>query len=162
MSQDRRLVVTTPTDRSIAMSRNFKASRELVFRTLVEPELIRRWLLGPDGWSMPVCEVDLKVGGVYRYVWQRDSDGSTMGMGGVYLAIEPPARLEVTEKFDEAWYPGEALVETTLVETGGITTLTTTVLYESKEARDGVLKSDMESGVEVSYDRLEGVLAELA
>lgn len=162
MSQDRRLVVTTPTDRSIAMSREFKASRELVFRTLVEPELIRRWLLGPDGWSMPVCEVDLKVGGVYRYVWQRDSDGTTMGMGGVYLAIEPPARLKVTEKFDEAWYPGEAVVETTLVETGGITTITTTVLYESKEARDGVLKSGMESGVEVSYVRLERVLVELA
>lgn len=158
MSDSRSLVVTTPTDRTIAMSRVFNASRELVFRAHVEPELVRRWLLGPDGWTMPVCEIDLKVGGAYRYVWQRDSDGTTMGIGGVFLAIDPPARLEATEKFDQAWYPGEAVVTTTLVEEGGKTTLTTTVLYESKEARDGVLKSGMESGVAASYDRLEAML----
>jgi len=155
------LKVTTPTDREIAMTRVFDAPRRLVFEALTKPELVQRWLLGPDGWSMPVCEIDLKVGGAYRYVWRRDKDGSEMGMGGVFRDIVPPERLVATEKFDEAWYPGEALTTTVLVEEGGRTTLTTTVRYESREARDGVLKSGMETGVARSYDRLEEVLASM-
>ena len=156
------LQVTTPTDREIAMTRVFDAPRRLVFEALTKPELVRRWLLGPDGWSMPVCEIDLKVGGAYRYVWQRDKDGSEMGMGGVFREVVPSELLVATEKFDQAWYPGEALTTTVLVEEGGRTTLTTTVRYESREARDGVLKSGMESGVARSYDRLEEVLASMA
>jgi len=156
------LQVTTPTDREIAMTRVFDAPRRLVFEALTKPELVRRWLLGPDGWSMPVCEIDLKVGGAYRYVWRRDKDGSEMGMGGVFREVVPSELLVATEKFDQAWYPGEALTTTVLVEEGGRTTLTTTVRYESREARDGVLKSGMESGVARSYDRLEEVLASMA
>jgi len=154
------LKITIPTDREIAMTRVFEAPRHRVFDALTKPELVQRWLLGPDGWSMPVCEIDLKVGGAYRYVWRR-KDGSEMGMGGVFREIVPPERIVATEKFDEAWYPGEALSTTVLAEQGGRTTLTQTVLYESHEARDGVLKSGMESGVEASYDRLEQVLASM-
>jgi len=152
------LQVTT-TDREIAMTRVFDAPRRLVFDALTQPELVKRWLLGPDGWSMPVCEIDLKIGGAYRYVWRRDKDGSEMGMGGVFREIVQPELLIATEKFDEAWYPGEALTITVLVEQDGKTTLTTTVRYESREARDGVLKSGMETGVARSYDRLEEMLA---
>ena len=152
------LQVTT-TDREIAMTRVFDAPRRLVFDALTQPELVKRWLLGPDGWSMPVCEIHLKVGGAYRYVWRRDKDGSEMGMGGVFREIVQPELLIATEKFDEAWYPGEALTITVLVEQDGKTTLTTTVRYESREARDGVLKSGMETGVARSYDRLEEMLA---
>ena len=108
---------------------------------------------------MPVCEIDLRVGGAYRYVWRHDRDGTTMGMGGVYREIVTPERLVTTERFDEAWYPGEAVGTLVLVEQGGRTTLTQTVLYESREARDAVIKSNMEKGVAASYDRLAELLA---
>jgi uncharacterized protein YndB with AHSA1/START domain len=155
------LQITTPTDREIAMTRVFDAPRQLVSDALTKPELVKQWLLGPPGWTMPVCEIDLRVGGAYRYVWRRDSDGTEMGMGGVYREIVAPERVVATEKFDEAWYPGEALGTTVLVEHGRKTTLTQTVLYQSREARDGVLKSGMERGVAASYDRLAGLLVSL-
>ena len=147
------LKLTTQGDREIVMTRAFHAPRRLVFDALTKPELVKRWLIGPPGWSMPVCEIDLKVGGSYRYVW-RHTDGKEMGVRGVYRDIVPEERVICTERFDEAWYPGEALLTTTLVEQDGKTTLTSTVLYVSKEARDGVLKSGMENGVAASYDRL--------
>ena len=154
------LKLSTSSDREIVMTRAFDAPSHLVFDALTKPELIKRWLLGPPGWSMPVCEVDLKVGGHYRYVWRHDSDGRDMGMGGVFREIVAPKRLVQTEKFDQSWYPGEALATAVLVEQKGRTTLTTTVLYESQAARDGILKSGMEQGVAASYDRLEELLAE--
>jgi uncharacterized protein YndB with AHSA1/START domain len=152
------LKLTTPSDREIAMTRVFAAPRRLVFEAFTKPELVKRWLLGPDGWSMPVCEIDLRVGGAYRYVW-RHPRGSEMGMGGVYREIVAPARIVATERFDEPWYPGEAVGTVVLVEQGGMTTLTQTLLYDSREARDAVLKSPMEEGVVASYDRLAEVLA---
>ena len=154
------LKLTTPTEREIVMTRIFDAPRRLVFDALSKPELVKRWLLGPPGWTMPVCEIDLRVGGAYRYVW-RHARGKEMGMGGIYREIVPQERLVFTELFDEAWYPGEALVTTTLAEQGGRTTLTSTVLYVSQETRDAVLKSGMESGVVASYDRLEELLASI-
>jgi uncharacterized protein YndB with AHSA1/START domain len=154
------LQVTTPTDREIAMTRVFDAPRRLVFEAITKPELIRRWLLGPPGWSMVVCEADFRVGGAYRYVW-RHTDGTEMGMGGVCREIVPPERLVATEKFDQPWYPGEAQVTTVLVEQSGKTALTITVRYESREARDGVLKSRMKEGVAASYNRLAELLATL-
>ncbi len=81
------LEITTPSDREIVMTRVFDAPRDLVFDAYTKPELLKRWLLGPRGWSMPVCEIDLRVGGAYRYVWRRDPDGNEMGMGGVYREI---------------------------------------------------------------------------
>jgi uncharacterized protein YndB with AHSA1/START domain len=149
--------VTTLGEREIVMTRAFDAPRRLVFDALTKPELVRRWLLGPAGWSMPVCEIDLQVGGAYRYVW-RHADGKEMGMGGVYREIVSRERIVCTELFDEAWYPGEALLTTNLVEKDGRTVMTTTILYVSPEARDGVLKSGMESGVAVSDDRLAELL----
>jgi uncharacterized protein YndB with AHSA1/START domain len=152
------LKVTTPTDREIAMTRVFDAPRHLVFRALTTPELVPKWLLGPPGWTMPVCEMDLRVGGAYRFLW-RGADGAEMGTRGVFREIAPPERFVATEQFDKPWYPGEALVTYLLVEQGGKTTLTLTVLYASREARDGVLKSGMERGVAMSYDRLAELLA---
>ena len=155
------LKLTTQGDREIVMTRALDAPRRLVFDAFTKPELVKQWLLGPPGWSMPICEIDLRVGGVYRYVWQRDSDGSKMGMGGVYREIVSPERLVATEKFDQAWYPGEAVISTVFVEQGGKTTITQTVLYQSREARDAVLKSGMEKGVAASYDRLAELLVSL-
>ena len=153
------LRVTTPSDREIAMTRVFDAPSRLVFDACTKPELVKRWLLGPPGWSMPVCEIDLRVGGAYRYVWRHDRDGTEMGMGGVYREIVAPERLVTTERFEEAWYPGEAVGTLVLVEQRGRTTLTQTMLYESREARDAVIKSNMEKGVAASYDRLADLLA---
>jgi uncharacterized protein YndB with AHSA1/START domain len=152
------LKITTPSDREIAMTRVFDAPRRLVFEAVTKPELVKQWLLGPDGWSMPVCEIDLRVGGKYRYVWRRISDGKDMGMGGVYREIVAPERIVATETFDDPWYKGEAVGTTVLVEQGGKTTLTQTMLYDSREIRDAILKTPMEKGVARSYDRLAEVL----
>jgi len=144
----------------IVMTRVFQAPRQLVFDAFTKPELVRQWLLGPPGWSMPVCEIDLRVGGRYRYVWRHES-GQEMGMGGVYKEIVPPERIVSTEKFDQAWYPGEAVGSVILSEMDGKTTLTHIVSYQTGEARDAVLKSPMEKGVAAGYNRLEDLMATL-
>lgn len=153
--------ITAQGDREIVITRVFGATRRLVFDAYTKPELVKRWLLGPDGWSMPVCEIDLRAGGKYRYVWRNDSDGREMGMGGTYREVLTPDRIVATEVFDEAWYPGEALDTIVLVERDGKTTLTQTILYNSRETRDAVLKSPMRTGMAASYDRLEKSLPSL-
>lgn len=147
------LQLTVHGEREIVITRAFNAPRRLVFDAFTKPELVRRWLLGPPGWSMPVCEIDLRVGGAYRYVW-RHSSGNEMGMGGTYREIVAPERIVATEKFDEAWYPGEAVGTVVLVEQAGRTTLTQTLLYDSRETRDAVVKSPMEQGLAASLNRL--------
>jgi len=156
------LKVVARGDRETVMTRAFDAPRSLVFDAWTKPDLLKRWLLGPPGWVMVVCEVDLRSGGAYRFVWRRDRDGHELGTGGVYREVVRPERLVATEKFDEGWYSGEALVSTILIEQGGKTIVTSTGLYESREARDGVLTSGMESGVAASYDRLAELLAAMS
>jgi len=154
--------IYTPGDREIQVSRDFDAPRSLVFDAFTKPELVRRWLLGPPGWTMPVCEIDLRVGGSYRYVWRSEEDGSQMGIRGVFREIAPVERLVATERFDDAWYPGEALDTTVFEERRGITRTTITILYESQEARDAARRSGMEYGMAAGYDRLETLLPTLA
>jgi uncharacterized protein YndB with AHSA1/START domain len=149
------LKITANGEREIVMTRAFRAPRVLVWDALTKPELVKRWLRGLDGWSMPVCEIDFRVGGKYRYVWRHDAQGTEMGMGGVFREITPPERVVATEKFDQAWYPGGAVSTFVLSEEAGVTLVTQTMLYDSREARDAVMRSPMESGVKVSYDRLE-------
>ena len=160
MSRSSTLKVSTPSDREISFVRAFDAPRGLVFACHTTPELVRQWLLGPAGWTMPVCEIDLRVGGRYRYVWHKAPD-VTMGMGGVFEEIVAPARLVATEKFDDPWYAGEAIDTSAFVEQDGRTTLTLTVRFESREVRDGVLESGMDAGMATSYDRLAGLLTTL-
>ena len=148
-------------DCEIVLTRAFDAPRHLVFDACTQPRLIKQWLGVRDGWSLAVCEVDLRVGGSYRYVWRRESNGTEMGMGGIYQEISPPTRIVSTEKFDQAWYEGEAIGTLDLVEQRGITTITQTLLYESRNTRDAVLKSPMEQGVGASYNRLENVLSSI-
>ena len=149
-------------DRELVMTREFDAPRKLVYDAHTKPELVQRWLLGPDGWSMPICEMDVRVGGKYRWVWRHNTNGKEMGMGGVYREVKAPERLVNTERFDEAWYHGESVNTLVLVEKAGRTTLTQMMRYESQEARDAVIKSGMEKGVTASYDRLEDLLASSA
>lgn len=154
------LQLTTPTDREIVVTRVFDAPRILVFDAFTKPDLLERWFYGPPGWSLVVCEIDLKAGGACRYVW-RGRDGVEMGMRGIILEIVAPERLVATEKFDVPWYPGEAVSTIVLLEQDGKTTLTQTIRYESREARDAVLKSPMEQGLAMGYDRLEEMLGAL-
>jgi uncharacterized protein YndB with AHSA1/START domain len=151
------VIVTAPGDLEIVMTRLFDAPRHLVFAAMSKPEYLRRWLLGPDGWAMTACEFDARPGGRYRYEWKH-SDGATMGVGGTFLEVVPPERIVQSEKFDESRYPGEAIVTTTFEEAAEQTTLAVTIRYETREARDGVLKSPMESGLAKSYDRLAEIV----
>ena len=133
----------------------FDAPRRLVWDGFTKPELLRRWF-GPRGWSLVVCEVDLKVGGGFRFVL-RGPDGRDMGMRGTYREIVPPERSVHVESFDD--YPGESLVTAVFTEQGGKTTLTVTVQYPSREVRDAVIASGMEHGAAESYDKLAELLA---
>ncbi len=146
-------------DRSIRITRSFNAAKTAVFDAWTKPELVRRWLLGPgNDWSMPICDIDLRVGGTYRFVWRHAVNGTEMGLSGEYIEIAAPSRIVATESFDESWYPGRAVVTTDFSEQAGITTLTQRVTYDSAAARDGVLRSPMESGLRAGYDRLENLL----
>lgn len=158
--QQATLQLSTPSDREIVMTRDFKAPRALVFDAYTKPELLMRWFHGPEGWSLVVCNVDLRVDGAYRFVW-RGPDGNDMGLGGVYREVAAPERLVSTEIFDEDWTGGETLVTTLFIERGSVTTLTMTVLYASQEARDGAMCSGMEQGVAYGMDRLAELLATL-
>ena len=149
--------VTLPSDHEIAMTRVFDAPRDLVFKAYTKPELLKRWLGVHNGWSLAVCEIDLRVGGSYRYLW-RGPGGAAMGMRGVYREVVAPQRIVATETFDEAWYPGSGVSSVVLVEQGGKTTLTLSVCYDSREARDAVLKSPMEKGVAMGFDTLAALL----
>lgn len=153
------LNVTTPTGTEIVLTRVFDAPRHLVFDALTRPELLKRWF-GARGWNLVVCEVDLRVGGTWRFV-SRGPDGTDMGHGGVYREIVAPARLVYTESYDDQWYPGESLVSTDLDEQHGTTTLTSTLRYPSQEVRDVALSFPMARGVGEGYDRLAEVLTEL-
>ncbi len=147
-------------EREVVMTRFFEAPHKLVFDAWTKPGLLKRWLYGPEEWPLVVCEIDLRVGGALRFVW-RHRDGKDMGMSGVYREIAPPERLVFTEVWDEDWTGGEAVVTMIFTEQAGKTTLTQTVLYSSRAARDAVLKTPMEQGAAMSYDRLEQMLPSL-
>ena len=150
------LQITARGDREIVLTRAFDAPRELVWDAYTRPELITRWLGVFNGMTMPVCEVDLRPGGKYRYVWRRGD--FEMGMGGEYLEVSRPERIVSTERFDESWYPGGAVGTVRFSERDGRTTVTTELLYDSKEARDAVLASPMESGLVAGFNNLDELL----
>ena len=152
------LKVTTPSPREIVLTRVFDAPRDLVFEALTRPELLKRWF-GPHGWNLVVCEVDLRVGGAWRYVLE-GPDGRSMGMGGEYREIVPGERTVHTEAMDD--YPGDSVVTVVLTEHDGRTTMTGTVLYDSQETRDAVVESGMEHGAAETYDRLADLLPSLS
>jgi uncharacterized protein YndB with AHSA1/START domain len=151
------LTVTTPSDTEIVLTRAFDAQPYLVFDALTKPELLGRWF-GARGWNLVSCEVDLRVGGAWRFV-SRGPDGAQMAQGGMYREIVRPDRLVYTEMFDDQSYPGETLITQELSERDGRTTLVSTLRYATKEGRDTVLRYPMARGVAESYDRLDAVLA---
>jgi uncharacterized protein YndB with AHSA1/START domain len=151
--------VTTPSEREIRMTRLFDAPRQLVFEAMTRPEHVKEWWgrLG-DGYSVPICEIDLRPGGKWRFV-NRHPRGEA-AFHGEYREIAPPGRVVFTEIFEE--FPDAVSVVTAeLVEEGGKTRLTATVRYPSAEVRDMVLASGMSRGAGISYDRLEDLVATL-
>jgi uncharacterized protein YndB with AHSA1/START domain len=148
------LEVATPADNQIVMTRVFNAPRSMVFDAFSKPELLKKWF-GPRGWSLDVCEVDLRVGGGFRFVMVGPA-GQRMGMRGVYREISAPDRSVHVESFDD--FPGESIVTAEFQEHAGKTTFTATVEYPSKEVRDAVIKSGMEHGAAESYDKLAELL----
>jgi uncharacterized protein YndB with AHSA1/START domain len=156
MKKTEALQVTMPTDNEIAMTYVFEAPRQLVFDAWTKREHLPRWMLGPEGWTMPVCEIDLRPGGAWHFVWRR-FDGTEMEMRGVYQEVVPPERLVCTESWGGNW--PETLNTLTLSEKDGKTTMTSAVLYPSREARDAALKTGMTDGVATSFDRLAELMA---
>lgn len=157
MAQNK-LTLVSIGDRELRVTRYFDAPRPLVFQALTDEKALLTWFGGPPGWTLAECVFKAKVGTDYRYVWRNES-GTEMGMGGTILEFDPPKRVVTSEKFDSAWYPGEAVGTIELTEEGGRTLMTLTVRYDSAEARDAVLRSPMESGMAYGYDRLEEFLA---
>jgi len=152
----RETTFTTPSDREIVMTHVVDAPRALVFEAHTSPEHVPHWMTGPEGWTMPVCEIDLRPGGEWHFVWRRD-DGSEMDMRGRYREVDPPARLVNTESWGADW--PETLNTLVLDEEDGRTTITSTILYPSQEARDAALATGMKDGASTSYDRLAEYLA---
>jgi uncharacterized protein YndB with AHSA1/START domain len=159
--------VSQPSDREVKVMRSFKAPRALVYRAYTEPQLVRKWLLGPPGWTMPVCDMDVRVGGRYRWRWRSDKDGKEFGFVGTFREVQPPSKLVHSEAYDAGTvgdaYPGnEALVTVTFEEDGGVTTMTSLIDFGSKDARDAAVKTGMTDGMEQSYQLLDRLLAEKA
>lgn len=150
---------TTPSDTELRMTRVFDAPRGLVWDAFTKPEHIARWMLGPEGWTMPVCEVDLRPGGAWHFVWRKD-DGSEMEMTGVYREVAQPERLVNTERWGGDW--PETLNTMVLTEDGGRTTTATTMRYPSREARDAATETGMKDGADRSFDLLDDLLRSLA
>ena len=151
---------TTPSDREIQLTRLFDAPRNLVFEAMTKPEHVTHWWgCLADGYSVPVCEIDLRVGGAWRFVGI--GPGGEFGFHGVYREIAPPERIVFTEIFDP--FPDvESVVTSVLTEEGGKTRFTVTCLYPTREVRDMVLGTGMEGGAAISYDHLEEIAQELA
>lgn len=164
MATAHKSTVTLPNDRDVVVVRKFNAPRSLVYDAWTKPELVSRWLLGPPGWTMPVCEMDVRVGGKFRWRW-RNEQGAEFGFTGVFTEVVPPARIVHTEIFDPGdvgGEMGEALITATWTEQAGVTTHTTTIRYASKAVRDTALKTGMTDGMEMSFATLDALLAEAA
>ena len=155
--------VSTPSDREVQVKRSFDAPAKLVWQAYSEPALMRRWLGGQPGWSMPVCEMDIRVGGKYRWRWRSEEGGQEFGFSGEMLEVVPHSRIVHTQIYDAGDLGGSMGKEATVVtvtfdETRGITSVTTTIRYASKDDRDAAFSTGMTDGMEMNYKLLDEVL----
>ena len=150
------LAVTMPNDTDVVVVRSFDAPRDLVWRAHTEPRLVKKWLLGPPGWTMPTCEIDLRVGGKYRYRWAHASQPG-FEFTGTFREVKAPERIAQTQFFN-GQEPG-ALITSAFAENRGKTSMTMTMHFPSKEVRDAAIKTGMTDGMEQSYQRLDQTLA---
>jgi uncharacterized protein YndB with AHSA1/START domain len=147
---------TTPSDKEIVSTRVVDAPRHLVWQAWTKPEHVSKWLLGPEGWTMPICEIDLRPGGRWRYVYRKAS-GTEMTLTGSVREVVPPERLVTTESWGPEW--PETVNTLVLTEADGRTTITLTIAYPSKEAREAALGTGAMEGMNRSFERLEDLLA---
>lgn len=153
-----------PSDTEVLVRRSFDAPATLVWRAYMEPDLMRRWCGSTPGWSMPVCEMDMRVSGRYHWRWRSDENGMEFGFTGEVLEVVPHAKIVHTQIFD----PGNmgvsmggepSIITVTFDEVDGITNVATTIKYASKTDRDEALSTGMTDGMEMNYKRLDGVLS---
>ena len=152
--------VTLPSDREVRVTRTFNAPRQLVWDAHTRPELMQKWL-GYDGWDMPVCDMDVRVGGKYKWQWRNREDGTEFGFFGTFTEVNRPSNIVHEEYYD----PGDmnvampagdpCIVSLDLSEQSGVTTLVCNMTFASKEARDGAVSTGMTDGMEHSYTRLD-------
>jgi uncharacterized protein YndB with AHSA1/START domain len=155
MNTPQTMAMTTPSDREVRFTRYFDAPRELVWEAMTSPEYLPQWMLGPDGWVMDICEVDLRPDGAYRYGWSKEN-GKRMVITGVFKEVKPPELLVSTENWGGEW--PEALNTMQFTEENGRTLMTLTVLSPTKESRDSAIGTGMTTGMEMSYARLDEIL----
>jgi len=148
----------TPNDRDVVITRVLNARRAVVFDVWTNPRHVPNWLTGPDGWSMPICEIDLRPGGRWRFVYRKES-GEEMTLGGVYREVVAPERVVFTDSWGPEW--PETVNTLVLTESGGQTTATYTITYASAEVRDAALKTGMKDGMEQSFARLDTIVESL-
>jgi uncharacterized protein YndB with AHSA1/START domain len=167
----KQLHVATPTDLEIVMTRDFDAPRNLVWDAMTRPELVRRWMFTPPGWTWAVCEMDVRVGGKYRWAWNGPDGKISLTIWGEHREVTPPSRIVHTERMEMG--PGTCDTGTTgddsqtwelvatleLTEQSGITRMCMTLRFPSKDARDAALASGMEHGMAAGYSTLDEFLA---
>jgi len=158
--------VSLPSDTQVRATRDFKAPRTLVWQAHTDPKLVRRWMLGPPGWSMPVCEMDVREGGKYRWRWRSDENGAEFGFYGDFREVDAPGRMTHAEYYDPGDVGGAmdvsqpAIIRTSFAETDGITSLEMIMTFASKEIRDAAVSTGMTDGMEMGYERLDTMFAE--
>ena len=160
----RGLQISTPADSIIVLTRTFNAPRRLVWEATFTPDKMRRWMLPPPGWTMTVCECDVRVGGELRVAWKSDEADPAMTLHGVFTEVVAQERAAHTETM--VLGSGETigkLVEThEFAEKDNVTTMRITQAYDAKEARDGAIASGMDEGMEACYERLEAMITQPA
>lgn len=158
--------VTLPSDTEVRVSRDFAAPRTLVWQAHTDPRLVQRWMLGPPGWTMPVCEMDVRPGGRYRWRWRSDENGQEFGFFGEFHEVDPPAVFSHAEYYDPGDLGGAmdttqpALIRTSFTEKNGLTSLVTVMKFASREIRDAAVSTGMTDGMEMGYERLDALFAE--
>ncbi len=158
--------VSLPSNTEVRVTRDFKAPRKLVWQAHTDPKLFQRWIGGYPGWSMPVCEMNVRTGGKYRWLWRTDDGSQEFGFFGEYSEVEAPARMVAAEYYDPGTMGGAmdanspTINHTSFTEKNGVTTLVTLLKYVSKEARDAAISTGMTDGMEVSFQRLDKLVAE--
>lgn len=158
--------VALPSDLEVRVTRQFNAPRQLVYDAHTRPELVKQWMVGYPGWDLTMCEMDVRVGGQYKWRWRNQEDGTQFGFYGTFTEVNAPSRLMHDEYYD----PGEVgdwgsmpvgdpcIVTLDLSEQDGVTTLVCNMKFASKEARDGAVATGMTDGMEYNYGRLDEVL----
>lgn len=160
--------VTLPSDREVRVTRQFNAPRELVYRAHTDAKLVPKWMLGPPGWTMPVCEMDVREGGTYRWRWRSEDGAQEFGFYGSFTEVKAPEKVVHDEYYDPGSVGGSmpagdpAIVTLSLSEASGVTTLICNIKFASKEARDGAVATGMTDGMEMGYARLDDLFKQNA